>query len=52
MPENSEGFLSALQDVIYQAHENGVGVERSWSCRSEIGGPDWEVEIVRLSDQD
>lgn len=49
-PIRSESaFHEAMCALVRAATENGVDVEGSWPVSTD-DGPEWDVEIVRLTD--
>lgn len=41
-------FHDQLHSLIDLAHEHDINLARNWTCRSDDGRPDWEVEFVQL----
>lgn len=46
-PTDAQTFNDALTELLRNAAENGISVERAWECRVR-DGPQWEVEVVPI----
>jgi len=48
-----ETFLAGLRDLLNEAHDSGIEVRGAWPIRNDAPDhPDWDLEVVLLSDRD
>lgn len=45
------GFVERLDELIETAEENGIAIERSWTCRSTVEGMVWDVKFVQACER-
>jgi len=48
-PLDEAAFQAALTFLVGEAYENGIEVDRNWSCATNESLPDWEIEIFEVS---
>ena len=51
-PTTKEEYRKALTRLTQRAQENGVTVERYWSCRGDGESGEWEVAVTPLTPED